>query len=159
MDQVASAVPAGLRFAQVAHHVVLEGYNQAVEAARARRDRLTARIEAMLPAWTLAPFGWRCRRCAAGAAADLFSMGNIYSAGLLGVALPDQAISANDHSPIAQPSSEELLISNSKTIVGAPASSATVSSRIGIIEFAISDDCSRTALLDDAHNANSARLR
>src|SRR5246500_5429062 len=29
--------------------------NQAVEAAEARRDRLTAQIEAMLPDWTLAP--------------------------------------------------------------------------------------------------------
>jgi transposase len=46
---------AGLRFAQAAHHIVLEDYIQAVEAARARRDRLTAQIEAMLPDWTLAP--------------------------------------------------------------------------------------------------------
>ena len=37
------------------HHIVLEDYIQAVEAAEARRDRLTAQIEAMLPDWTLAP--------------------------------------------------------------------------------------------------------
>jgi transposase len=35
-------------------HIVLEDYIQAVEAAEARRDRLTAQIEAMLPDWTLA---------------------------------------------------------------------------------------------------------
>jgi transposase len=46
---------AGLRFAQAAHHIVLEDYIQTVEAAQARRDRLTAQIEAMLPDWTLAP--------------------------------------------------------------------------------------------------------
>jgi transposase len=46
---------AGLRFEQVVHHLVLEDYIQAVEAAEARRDRLTAQIEAMLPDWTLAP--------------------------------------------------------------------------------------------------------
>jgi transposase len=46
---------AGLRFAQAVHHIVLEDYIQTVEAARARRDRLTAQIEAMLPDWTLAP--------------------------------------------------------------------------------------------------------
>jgi hypothetical protein len=34
---------------------VLEDYIQAVEAACARRDRLTAQIEAMLPDWALAP--------------------------------------------------------------------------------------------------------
>jgi transposase len=34
---------------------VLEDYVQAVEAAQARRDRLTAQIEAMLADWTLAP--------------------------------------------------------------------------------------------------------
>jgi transposase len=34
---------------------VLEDYIQAVEAARERRDRLTAQIEAMLPDWALAP--------------------------------------------------------------------------------------------------------
>jgi len=45
----------GLRFAQAAHHIVLEDYIQAVEAAHARRDRLTAQIEAMLPDWALAP--------------------------------------------------------------------------------------------------------
>jgi transposase len=52
---------AGLRFAQTTHHIVLEDYIEAVEAAKARRDRLTAQIEAMLPDWALA----RCRRCAA----------------------------------------------------------------------------------------------
>lgn len=46
---------AGLKFEQAAHHLVLEDYIQAVEAAEARRDRLTAQIEAMLPDWTLAP--------------------------------------------------------------------------------------------------------
>jgi transposase len=46
---------AGLRFEHAVHHVVLEDYIQAVEAAEARRDRLTAQIEAMLPDWTLAP--------------------------------------------------------------------------------------------------------
>jgi transposase len=34
---------------------LLEDYIQAVEAARARRDRFTAQIEAMLPDWELAP--------------------------------------------------------------------------------------------------------
>jgi transposase len=34
---------------------VLEDYIQAVEAAEARRDRLTAQMEAMLTDWTLAP--------------------------------------------------------------------------------------------------------
>ena len=46
---------AGLHFEQAVHHIVLEDYVQAVEAAEARRDRLTAQIEAMLPDWTLAP--------------------------------------------------------------------------------------------------------
>jgi transposase len=46
---------AGLRFEQAVHHLVLEDYVQAVEAAAARRDRLTAQIAAMLPEWTLAP--------------------------------------------------------------------------------------------------------
>jgi transposase len=46
---------AGLRFEQAVHHIVLEDYLAAVEAAAARRDRLTAQIEAMLPDWTLAP--------------------------------------------------------------------------------------------------------
>jgi len=45
----------GLKFEQPVHHLVLEDYIQAVEAAEARRDRLTAQIEAMLPHWTLAP--------------------------------------------------------------------------------------------------------
>ena len=46
---------AGLKFAQAIHHLVLEDYVQAIEAAQARRDRLTAQIAAMLPGWTLAP--------------------------------------------------------------------------------------------------------
>jgi transposase len=46
---------AGLKFEQALHHLVLEDYVQAVEAAEARRDRLTAQIAAMLPDWTLAP--------------------------------------------------------------------------------------------------------
>jgi transposase len=37
---------AGLKFEQALHHIVLEDYVQAVEAAEARRDRLTAQIEA-----------------------------------------------------------------------------------------------------------------
>jgi transposase len=44
----------GLRFEHAVHHIVLEDYIQAVEAAEARRDRLTGQIEAMLPDWTLA---------------------------------------------------------------------------------------------------------
>ena len=40
---------------QAVHHLVLEDYIAAVEAAEARRDRLTAQIEAMLPDWALAP--------------------------------------------------------------------------------------------------------
>ena len=46
---------AGLKFEQTVHYIVLEDYIAAVEAAEARRDRLTAQIEAMLPDWTLAP--------------------------------------------------------------------------------------------------------
>jgi transposase len=46
---------AGLKFEHPAHHIVLEDYIAAVEAAEVRRDRLTAQIEAMLPDWTLAP--------------------------------------------------------------------------------------------------------
>ena len=46
---------AGLIFDQAIHHIVLEDYIAAVEAAEARRDRLTAQIETMLPDWTLAP--------------------------------------------------------------------------------------------------------
>jgi len=46
---------AGLRFEQAVHHLVLEDYIQAVDAAAARRDRLTAQIEAMLADWALAP--------------------------------------------------------------------------------------------------------
>ncbi|HEY2416837.1 MAG TPA: IS110 family transposase [Steroidobacteraceae bacterium] len=46
---------ASLKFEQAVHHLVLEDYIAAVEAAAARRDRLTTQIEAMLPNWTLAP--------------------------------------------------------------------------------------------------------
>jgi transposase len=46
---------AGLKFEQAVHHIVLEDYIATVELAEARRDRLTAQIEAMLPDWTLAP--------------------------------------------------------------------------------------------------------
>ena len=46
---------AGLKFEQAVHHLVLEDYIQTVEAAEARRDRLTAQIAAMLREWTLAP--------------------------------------------------------------------------------------------------------
>jgi transposase len=46
---------AGLKFEQALHHLVLEDYVQAVEAAAARRDRLTLQIATMLPEWTLAP--------------------------------------------------------------------------------------------------------
>src|ERR1700730_8576993 len=46
---------AGLTFDQAVHHLVLEDYIAAGEAAEARRDRLTAQIAAMLPDWTLAP--------------------------------------------------------------------------------------------------------
>jgi len=46
---------AGLKFERAVHHLVLEDYIQAVEDAEARRNRLTAQIEATLPDWTLAP--------------------------------------------------------------------------------------------------------
>jgi transposase len=46
---------AGLRFEQAAHHIALEDYIPAAETAEARRDRLTAQIEALLPDWTLSP--------------------------------------------------------------------------------------------------------
>ena len=46
---------AGLRFEQAAHHTVLEDCIAAGEAAKARRDRLEAHIEAALPDWSLAP--------------------------------------------------------------------------------------------------------
>src|SRR5580692_5024368 len=46
---------ASLMFEQAIHHIVLEDYIAAVEAAEARRDCLTAQIETMLPDWTLAP--------------------------------------------------------------------------------------------------------
>ncbi|MGH1483995.1 MAG: IS110 family transposase, partial [Geminicoccales bacterium] len=44
-----------LRFEQAAHHVVLEDMIATVEAATARRDRLTQEIEARLDDWSLAP--------------------------------------------------------------------------------------------------------
>jgi transposase len=46
---------AGLQFEQAMHHIVLEDYVQAVEVAEARRDRLTAQIEATMPDRALAP--------------------------------------------------------------------------------------------------------
>jgi transposase len=46
---------AGLTFDHAVHHIVLEDYIAAIEVAQARRDRLTAQIETMLPDWTLAP--------------------------------------------------------------------------------------------------------
>ena len=46
---------AGLHFEQAAHHVVLEDMIATVEAATARRDRLTREIETRLDDWSLAP--------------------------------------------------------------------------------------------------------
>ena len=46
---------ASLKFDQAIHHIVLEDCIAAVEAAMARRDRLEAHIEAVLPEWSLAP--------------------------------------------------------------------------------------------------------
>jgi hypothetical protein len=46
---------ASLKFDQAVHHIVLEDCIAAVEAAMARRDRLEAHIEAVLPEWSLAP--------------------------------------------------------------------------------------------------------
>ncbi|MCP5080381.1 MAG: IS110 family transposase [Alphaproteobacteria bacterium] len=46
---------AGLRLTQSAHHIVLEDYIQTIEAATARRDRLSRQIEEMLSDWSLAP--------------------------------------------------------------------------------------------------------
>jgi transposase len=46
---------AGLRFEQPAQQIVLEDTIQAVEDAQARRDRLSAQIEAQLPSWSMAP--------------------------------------------------------------------------------------------------------
>jgi transposase len=46
---------ASLKFEQPVHHIVLEDYIAAIEAATARRDRLEAHIEAALPEWPLAP--------------------------------------------------------------------------------------------------------
>lgn len=45
----------GLRLEQPAHHIVLEDCIETIEAATARRDRLTARIEDMPADWALAP--------------------------------------------------------------------------------------------------------
>ena len=56
---------AGLRFEQAVHHILLEDYIQAIETAEARRDRLIAQIEAVLPDWTSAPVVAVCKRCAA----------------------------------------------------------------------------------------------
>jgi hypothetical protein len=56
---------AGLKFEQAVHHIVLEDYLAAVEAAEARRDRLTAQIDAIC---RIGPWrrSWRrCRQCAA----------------------------------------------------------------------------------------------
>lgn len=46
---------ATLGFEQPAQQIVLEDYIQAVEDAQARRDRLTAQIEALIPSWSMAP--------------------------------------------------------------------------------------------------------
>src|ERR1700737_3914396 len=46
---------AGLKFEQAVHHLVLEDYITTVDLAAARRDRLTAQIEAMLPDGTPPP--------------------------------------------------------------------------------------------------------
>src|SRR5271155_3452994 len=46
---------AGLKFEQPVHYIVLEDCVAAVEAATARRDRLEAHIEAVLPDWSLGP--------------------------------------------------------------------------------------------------------
>jgi transposase len=46
---------ASLKFDQPMHYLVLEDAIAAVEAARERRQRLEAQIEAALPAWSLAP--------------------------------------------------------------------------------------------------------
>ena len=45
----------GLRFAEDAHHIVLEDCIATVDAAKERRDRLTVQIEKRLVDWTLAP--------------------------------------------------------------------------------------------------------
>ena len=45
----------GLRSEQPAHHIVLEDSIETIEAATARRDRLTAWIEDMPTDWALAP--------------------------------------------------------------------------------------------------------
>ena len=46
---------ATLKFDQALHHIVLEDCIATIEAATARRDRLEAQIEAVLPEWSLAP--------------------------------------------------------------------------------------------------------
>jgi transposase len=53
---------AGLKFEQALHHISLVA---AVEAAEARRDRLTAQIEAMRRTGSWRRWWRRCRRCAA----------------------------------------------------------------------------------------------
>jgi len=45
----------GLRFAEDAHHIVLEDCIATIDAAMDRRDRLTQQIENRLSDWTLAP--------------------------------------------------------------------------------------------------------
>ena len=45
----------GLQFAHAVHYIALEDCIAAVQAATARRDRLEAHFEAVLPDWTLAP--------------------------------------------------------------------------------------------------------
>ena len=54
---------AGLRFEQAAHHIVPEDGIATVEAATARRDRLEAQLEAVLPDWSLAQWCGRCKPC------------------------------------------------------------------------------------------------
>ena len=46
---------ATLRFEHPAQQIVLEDYIQAVEDAQARRDRLSAEIEVLVPSWSMAP--------------------------------------------------------------------------------------------------------
>jgi hypothetical protein len=55
LDQVASPVARGSALRSGSASYVIADYVQAVEAAEARRDRLTAQIEAMLPDGALAP--------------------------------------------------------------------------------------------------------
>ena len=55
----------GLKFEQAVHHIVLEDYIAAVEAAEARRDRLTARLRRCCPIGHWRRSWRRCRLCAA----------------------------------------------------------------------------------------------